>query len=155
MVYSPGVSTAMPSATVPAVGAATGSPLKSAAAAEKRFACTPTTRTLGRCALAATATPLTSPPPPTGTTSVSRSGACSSISSPSVPWPAITASSSKGWTRVQPRSAASCCVNASVSANRLPCSTTSAPKTFVCATFVLGVLRGITMQTGMPSLEPW
>ncbi len=36
------------------------------------------------------ATPLASPPPPRGTITRARSGTCSSSSSPSVPWPAIT-----------------------------------------------------------------
>ena len=41
------------------------------------------------------------PPPPMGTTTASISGCCCSISSPRVPCPAMTASSSKGWTKVR------------------------------------------------------
>ena len=48
----------------------------------------------GFSALAATAMPEISPPPPIGTISVSRSGWSASISSAIVPWPAITAGSS-------------------------------------------------------------
>ena len=48
----------------------------------------------GLSALAAMAMPEISPPPPIGTTSVSISGAVPSISSASVPCPAITSGSS-------------------------------------------------------------
>ena len=48
-----------------------------------------------------------SPPPPTGSTSVSSSGACSRISSATVPCPAITCGSSNAGTNVAPVSAAS------------------------------------------------
>ena len=41
----------------------------------------------------ATAIPDSSPPPPRGTTTLAASPACSAISSPQVPWPAITS----GW----------------------------------------------------------
>ncbi len=57
-------------------------------------ACTPITRASGTRPVTAVATPAISPPPPTGTTTVSTSGHSSTISSPIVPWPAITASSS-------------------------------------------------------------
>ena len=36
----------------------------------------------------ALATPAIKPPPPTGITAASKSGTCSSISNPIVPWPA-------------------------------------------------------------------
>jgi len=71
------------------------------------LACTPTRRTRGASALSASAMPLISPPPPIGTTSVSSSGTSSRISSAIVPWPSITAGSSKGCTSVAPRSRAS------------------------------------------------
>ena len=51
--------------------------------------CTPTISMSGRVAFAATAIPAIRPPPPTGTTSTSRSGCAASISSATVPWPAI------------------------------------------------------------------
>ena len=57
---------------------------------------TPTTRMPGRRAVAATAMPAMSPPPPTGTTMRSTSGRSSRISTATVPWPAIIASSSNG-----------------------------------------------------------
>ena len=63
---------------------------------------TPTTRTFGCSSRSASAIPDARPPPPIGTTSVSSSGSCSAISSPIVPWPAITRSSSKACTKVAP-----------------------------------------------------
>jgi hypothetical protein len=56
----------------------------------------PITRILGLALLSASATPLISPPPESGTSTVSTSGRSSTISSPRVPWPAITKGSSKG-----------------------------------------------------------
>ncbi|MCH7705525.1 MAG: acyl-CoA dehydrogenase family protein [Chloroflexi bacterium] len=58
---------------------------------------TPTTRISGAIALAAVATPEIRPPPPIATTSTSMPGDCLSISRPTVPWPAMTAGSAKGW----------------------------------------------------------
>ena len=63
---------------------------------------TPTTRTEGAAPARAAATPDTRPPPPTGTSTTSTSGTCSRISSATVPWPAMMAGSSKGWTKVRP-----------------------------------------------------
>ena len=53
-------------------------------------------------ALAALATPASSPPPPTGTTTHSTPGRSSTISRPAVPAPASTTGSSKGCTNVRP-----------------------------------------------------
>ncbi len=64
---------------------------------------TPTMSMLGFTALAAVAMPEISPPPPMGIGSTSISGASSSISSATVPWPAITSGSSKGWTNTRSR----------------------------------------------------
>ena len=71
-------------------------PLTALTIAGKRVVCTPISVMSGRSARAAVATPAISPPPPTAITSVSKSGTAASISSPSVPWPAATASSSYG-----------------------------------------------------------
>ena len=60
----------------------------------------------GRNSLMAQATPAINPPPPTGTTTASSCGHCSSNSRPMVPCPAITAISSKGCRNVRPRSSA-------------------------------------------------
>ncbi len=67
-------------------------------------ASTPTTLTSALIDLAAVATPEMSPPPPIGTISVSSSGVSSSISTATVPCPAITSRSSNGCTRTSPRS---------------------------------------------------
>ena len=67
---------------------------------------TPITRTAGRMARAAAATPLASPPPPTGTRIAATSGRSSTISRPQVPWPAMIRSSSYGGITASPRSAA-------------------------------------------------
>ena len=106
-------------------------------------------------ALAAVAMPPISPPPPIGTTSTSRSGAASSISSASVPWPAITAASSKGWTKVRPLGSASAQACRAASSTPAPSSTTRAPKRRVFSTFTNGVWRGITMVAGMPRRRAW
>src|SRR5437764_286310 len=50
--------------------------------------------------------PAESPPPPTGTSTTAASGTCSASSSPIVPCPEITVSSSYGWTKVAPVSSA-------------------------------------------------
>ena len=55
----------------------------------------------------AVATPLASPPPPIGTRTAARSGRSSTISSPTVPWPAMIRSSSNGGMMARPRRAAS------------------------------------------------
>ena len=75
MVSSPGCLTAMPSAIVIDAVASTGSPRWSDSTYGAHAATwTPTTSTSGRADLTAIATPLHSPPPPTGTTTLARSG---------------------------------------------------------------------------------
>ena len=102
-VSAPGALTPMPSAIV-ACAQARSPPCTEFHAAGKRSVWTPTIWMSGRSARAAVAMPLISPPPPIATTSVSIDGCCSSISSPIVPWPAITARSSYGCTTVSARS---------------------------------------------------
>ena len=98
-VISPTRLTAMPSAMVSPTEARRGPPESRAVCMlGQAAASTPTMRTAGRRARIAVAIPDTRPPPPTGTTTVSRSGACSRSSSPIVPWPATTISSSNAWT---------------------------------------------------------
>ena len=85
-VRSPGVSTWMPSAIVGASFTVVTAPLRWEMNMEGTADdCTPMTFTLGRMDLIATATPLTSPPPPMGTTTCSTSGTWSRISRPIVP----------------------------------------------------------------------
>ena len=74
-----------------------------AASVEIAAGSTPTTRAVGARALTAVATPEINPPPPTGTTTWVTSSTCSQSSSPTVPWPAMTAGSSKGCTITRPR----------------------------------------------------
>ena len=62
----------------------------------RRAGCTPITLTRGLLSLTAHATPEISPPPPMGATTASTSGTCCRISSPMVPCPAMTTSSSNG-----------------------------------------------------------
>ena len=89
----PGVPTAMPSAIV-LVPCGIAACLTALNMLGKRSVCTPITSMSGLSALAATAMPAIRPPPPTATTSMSSSGTASSISMPTVPWPATIASSS-------------------------------------------------------------
>jgi hypothetical protein len=104
-VSAPGSFTAIPSAMVePAKAAAR--PCKAQCTAGKPLVSTPTISMPGFSAFAATAMPAIIPPPPTGTTSVSRRAAVASISSAIVPWPAMTSGSSYGCTSVAPRSLA-------------------------------------------------
>ncbi|MNC88087.1 hypothetical protein D3C83_38720 [compost metagenome] len=84
-----------------ALPTATGRPCRRWYIALQVLDSTPSTCNSGRSALAAVAMPAISPPPPIGTTSTSRFGACSSISMPNVPCPAITAASSNGCTSVR------------------------------------------------------
>ena len=72
------------------------------------LACTPYTLMLGFKFFIAKATPEINPPPPIGTMTASTSGSCSSNSKPMVPCPAITSSSSNGWTNVYPFSSRNC-----------------------------------------------
>jgi hypothetical protein len=90
---SPTSRTAIPSAIV-APPTETVSPASRCAIAEYAATSTPYTVMPGFIALAATAQPASSPPPPTGITSASRSGASCNSSSARVPWPAITPRSS-------------------------------------------------------------
>ena len=91
-------------------------------------------------ALAAVAMPPISPPPPIGTTSTSSSGAASSISSASVPWPAITAGvverMDEGQALALPRAPRRA---APPPRRPRPRSTTRAPNRRVFSTFTNGV----------------
>jgi hypothetical protein len=88
---------------------------------------TATTRQSGLASRTARADPEQSPPPPTLTTQTSTGPASETSSSPTVPWPATISGSSKGWTKVRPRSAWSRSHSAKASVVVSPWSTTSAP----------------------------
>ena len=120
---SPGYFTAIPSANVNTGPSATAPPQYGAHAA----ACTPTTRTCGSSDLTAMATPDASPPPPSGTTTHDSDSMSSTNSRPIVPWPSITATSSKGGQNVVPRSRARSIDSATASFSAAPCSMTVAP----------------------------
>ena len=108
----------------------------------------------GLIAFAAVAIPEISPPPPIGTTSMSRSGASASSSSAIVPCPAIMAGSSNGGMKTKPSLSASAKALAWASSNIAPSNTTCAPWPSVWVTFIDGVEVGMTMVTGMPRRLP-
>ena len=91
-VSPPGDFTAMPSAMV-YWPCGIDTPLTAAYMAGKRSVCTPMISMPGLSALAAVEMPEIRPPPPMAITSMSSCGWSSSISSATVPCPAITASS--------------------------------------------------------------
>ena len=115
---------------------------------------TPTTRTAGRNAFTATATPASSPPPPAGTRISVTSGHCSRISSPIVPCPAMTASSSNGGTRIRPSRSAIARASTCASSRLAPWSTTRAPYRVAAEIFASGANDGITTVTLRPAVVP-
>ena len=140
---SPGRPTAMPSAIVFIEGSCCGRPASSEGGyAAAPAACTPTTRTSGRLALTAIATPASRPPPPVGTITVCTSGACSSTSSPSVPAPLMMSTWSNGWISTAPVSSANRRAAASDSSSTLPSNTTSAPYARVARSLGIGAPFG-------------
>src|SRR3954468_890800 len=106
-----------------------------------------------RCvsAMAATMPPIR-PPPPTGTTTASASGASSSISSPTVPWPASTIGSSKGGTSVRPVSSISSCRRSNASAGSCAWRSTCAPYPRVAAIFCSDAPCHMTTSASMLSV---
>mmetsp|Transcript_7739 Transcript_7739/g.27204 ORF Transcript_7739/g.27204 Transcript_7739/m.27204 type:complete len:380 (+) Transcript_7739:493-1632(+) len=122
---------------------------------------TPITLTSGRTLLTNAATPAASPPPPMGTNTASSLPAhCRSISIATVPCPAITAGSSKGWMRVRPSSRARLSAYACVSSNASPTSATSPPSASTAFTLIPGVVTGMHTTALVPSLAaardtPW
>ena len=111
---------------------------------------TPITRTCGRCDFTAIAIPLARPPPPSGTTTVTRSGMSSTNSAPSVPWPATTAGSSNGWQKMPPSASANSRAAATASSSETPCSTTLAPSARHASILVIGAPTGRKMSQGTP-----
>jgi hypothetical protein len=123
--------------------------------AGKRADWTPITHSPGFMARVTVAMPETSPPPPTATTSVSRSGWARSISRPMVPCPAITSGSSKGCTKASPCSSARRIAWSRASSKPSPWSSTSAPKPRVRSTLTAGVASGITITARRPRRWAW
>ncbi len=112
---------------------------------------TPTIAASGHLARIAAAMPEISPPPLTGTTTRSTSGRSSAISSPIVPWPAITCRSSNGGTTRYPCSAASSAVAASRALSDGAHHTSSAPLRAIASVFVRGAVCGTTTTACTPS----
>ena len=158
---SPGRATAMPSAMVDIRSSCTGAPVRSDSGyAAASAACTPTTRTSGRLALIASAIPASSPPPPVGTSTVRTSGACSSTSSPQVPWPVRMSGWSKGWMNTAPVSSENCWARTSASVSESPWKSTSAPYPRVALALGIGAPSGMNTVALMPSscaasATPW
>ena len=76
------------SAATPPTSTSTGPPVARALCRVGQDAgSTPITEIASSTPASAFATPEINPPPPTATSTVSTSGACSAISSPRVPWP--------------------------------------------------------------------
>src|SRR5215208_5825865 len=162
-VRSPGRLTAIPSAIVSAEVAGTGSPrLSDSGYGAQAATCTPTTSTSGRADLIAIATPEHSPPPPTGTTTFARSGASSSSSRPSEPWPATTTGSSNGCTNASPPTSARASAASRHSSTDSPPTWISAPIPRAASTFASGASVGTKTSQCTPrwraaaaSAWPW
>ena len=96
-----------------------------------------------------------SPPPPTGTTIVSTSGTASTISRPTVPWPAMIA---RVVERGHERGAG---VGRELERGRERAGVVGAgehdlaPWTSVCVILVNGVSAGMTIVAGIPSRCAW
>ena len=150
-VMPPGRLTAMPSAIVSAACASIGSPaLIDAGNGAQAAAWTPTICTSGLAALIASATPAHSPPPPTGMTTLARSGTSSSSSSPSEPWPATIAGSSNGCTNASPPVLARSSAATRQASTLLPPTWTIAPCPRAASTFAIGASAGTKTSHGMP-----
>src|SRR5207253_1574072 len=96
-----------PARIAEAVSSATLPPLITATAVSPGSSLTAIARASGLSPFTAVAMPEISPPPPTCTSTTSTSGTSSTISSPTVPWPAMISGSSNGWTSVRPDAACS------------------------------------------------
>ncbi len=151
---SPGRPTLIPSAIVIGSSIEIGCPaLSEGGYAAAPSACTPMTRTSGRSAFTATATPAARPPPPIPTRMVRTSGHCSRISRPTVPWPAMMSRWSKGWMNTAPVRSAYSWAARKVSSTTCPCRRTSAPYSWVAATFGSGAPTGMNTVERTPRRE--
>ena len=93
--------------------------------------------------LTATATPVISPPPPTGAMTTSTSGQCSRISTAVVPAPAITSSSLYGETYIAPVVFAYSSARRSESSYVSAMARRSAPWRAIASSFARGAWRGV------------
>ena len=93
------------------------------------------------------------PPPPTGIKNMSgTSSNCSTISFATVPWPAITKGSSKGWTNTLPSFFDTSKAYSYASSKESPYSLTFTPNFFTDSIFMDGVVVGITIIASILSL---
>src|SRR6266545_3635330 len=122
-----------------------------AASAFESSGSTATTRASGFTPFTAVAIPETSPPPPTWTRITSASGTSSSISSPTVPWPAITSGSSYGCTSVRPVSSISRSSRSKAAGMSGAESSTVAPYARAAAIFIGDAVCHMTTSASIPS----
>ena len=140
----------MPSARVRITGSAVGAcAISDGGHAAAPSACTPTTRTPSGTAAA---TPPSRPPPPVGTSTVATSGHCSTISSPTVPWPAITSTWSNGCTSTAPVRSANAHACARLSSTVAPTRCTVAPYPRVASTLGSAARSGMNTVARTPSV---
>ena len=110
------------------------------------------TRTCGAASASTVAIPATSPPPPSGTTTVPTSGTCSRSSRATVPCPVTTSRWSKGWMSVRPERAASARAATSASSTEVPTCRTWAPYPRVAASLGTDASTGMYTTASMPSI---
>ena len=104
----------------------------------------------GRSCLTALAMPVISPPPPTGTTTVSTSGRSSISSSPIVPLPAMTSSFSTGWMK-RPSTPSKRWLSMTPHHSSNDIGTARPPSRSIAASFACGAVSGTAMVAGTPS----
>ena len=107
------------------------------------------TRVSGRSARTAVAIPHESPPPPKGTTTARTSGRSSTISSPMVPLPAITAGSLTGWTK-NPSSPGWPCSRRTAHHSANGTGTAVAPSRAMASSLAAGAVSGTITRHGIP-----
>src|SRR6266545_861425 len=135
-----------------------------AAIAASRTGEAPYTRIPGKCFLSTDATPLISPPPPTATTTASsrEPASCSRISTPTVPWPAMTSGSLYGGTYTRSCSAAYARAFGSSTPESLPSARSSRPSRRSAATLLGDAFSGRytmpcppSVARAFPTPSPW
>ena len=95
--------------------------------------------------------PPISPPPPTGTSTVSMSSAWPASSRASVPWPSRVSRWSKACTLIAPELSIQSCAAASASAYLSPVTTSSAPSCLIRSILAGADTVGTKILAGMPS----
>mmetsp|Transcript_7526 Transcript_7526/g.23568 ORF Transcript_7526/g.23568 Transcript_7526/m.23568 type:complete len:320 (-) Transcript_7526:41-1000(-) len=98
------------------------------------------------------ATPAIKPPPPMGINTALAVGNCRKISTPQVPWPAMTYGSSNGGMNVISSSTDRFFAYAAVSSKFSPMRTTSPPSLRTASTLIFGVVTGIATTALIPNV---